>query len=63
MTLGTSWCSIEEASAKYSLDRSLILKWIGEGLIRTEEDGSKIILLNLDDLELEVKERVELFKK
>lgn len=63
MTLGISWCTVEEASAKYSLDKSLILKWVNEGLIRTEEDGNKIVLLNLDDLELEVKERVELFKK
>ncbi|NVN98446.1 MAG: MerR family transcriptional regulator [Geobacteraceae bacterium] len=63
MTLGKSWCSIGEASAKYSLDKSLIQKWVDEGLIRTEEDSNKMIQLNLDDLELEVKERVELFKK
>lgn len=63
MTLGISWCSIEEASAKYSLDKSLIQKWVDEGLIRTEEDRNKMIQLNVDDLELEVKERVELFKK
>lgn len=61
MTIGITWYPIEDAAAKYSLDKSLILKWIQEGLVRSEESDQKTVLVNIDDIELEVQERVRSF--
>lgn len=62
MSLGITWCTIEEAAAKYSLDKALILKWVDEGVVRAEEVDHKIVRVNVADLELEVQERAALFK-
>lgn len=63
MPLGITWSTIEEAAAKYSLDKSLILKWVDEGVVRAEEVDHKIVRVNVADLELEVQERAALFKE
>jgi len=62
MSIGITWCNIEEAAAKYSLEKSLILKWVQEGLVRSEESDHKTVLVNIDDIELEVQARVSSFK-
>lgn len=62
MSIGITWCTIEEAVAKYSLDKSLILKWVDEGVVRGEEADHKIVRVNVADLELEVNERAGVFK-
>jgi hypothetical protein len=63
MSIGVEWITIEEAAAKYSLDRALLLKWVDEGLVRAEEADHKIVRVNVADLELEVQERAALFKE
>jgi hypothetical protein len=63
MSLGMSWCSIEEAVTKYSLEKSLILKWVDEGVVRAETVDKRVVSVNLDDLELEVQERGGIFKE
>jgi hypothetical protein len=63
MSLGVDWITIEEAAAKYSLDRALILKWVNEGVVRAEEADQKVVRINVADLELEVQERGALFKE
>jgi hypothetical protein len=63
MSIGITWYTIEDAAAKYNLDKSLILKWVQEGLVRSEESDQKIVLINIDDIELEVQERVRSFKE
>ena len=63
MPIGISWCTIEEATAKYSLKESLILKWVEEGVVRSEEVDHKIVRVNVADIELEVQERAGLFNK
>ena len=63
MPIGISWCTIEEAIAKYSLEESLILKWVEEGVVRSEEVDHKIVRVNVADIELEVQERAGLFNK
>jgi len=63
MPIGISWCTIEEASAKYSLKKSLILKWVEMGVVRSEEVDHKIVRVNVADIELEVQERARLFTK
>jgi len=63
MPIGISWCTIEEAAAKYSLTESLILKWVEKGVVRSEEVDHKIVRVNVADIELEVQERTGLFSK
>lgn len=61
MPIGISWCTIEEAAEKYSLKKSLILKWVEKGVVRGEEVDHKIVRVNVADIELEVQERAGLF--
>lgn len=57
MSLGKTWYTLEEAAGKYALDRSLILKWVEDGLVRAEQEGKKVVRINIDDLELKVQEK------
>lgn len=63
MSIGVDWITIEEAAAKYSLDKALLLKWVNEGVVRAEEAQHKVARINVADLELEVQERAALFKE
>jgi len=63
MSIGITWCTIEEASAKYSLEKSLILKWVAEGVVRGEAADNIIVRINVDDLELEVQEKIGICKE
>ncbi len=56
MPLGITWYTLGEAVAKYSLDTSLILKWADEGVVRSENTDTRIMQVNVDDLELKVHE-------
>lgn len=56
MSLGITWYTVEEAAAKYSLDKSLILKWVEEGIVRSEQAGKELLRVNMDDLELKLQE-------
>lgn len=56
MSLGTAWCSVEEVSARFGLEPALVLKWVEDGLIRSESVGTRIVQVNLDDIELKVQE-------
>jgi len=56
MSLGITWYTIEEAASKYSLDKSLILKWVDEGIVRSEQGGEELLRVNMDDLELKLQE-------
>jgi hypothetical protein len=56
MSLGITWYALEEAAAKYNLERSLILKWVEEGVVRAETANEGEMQVNVDDLELKVRE-------
>jgi len=56
MPLGITWYTLEEAAAKYCLETSLILKWIEEGVVRSEQVDNQAMRVNVDDLELKVQE-------
>ncbi|MCL2760401.1 MAG: MerR family transcriptional regulator [Desulfuromonadales bacterium] len=56
MLLNESWCTVQEAVNKYGIDKSIILEWVDEGIIRTEEENGKVARINIDDLELAVQE-------
>jgi len=57
MFLGVTWLSIEDAVAKYSLDKSSILQWVREGVVRTDQSTDQAVLVNADDLELMLQEK------
>ncbi|MEI8355061.1 MAG: MerR family transcriptional regulator [Deltaproteobacteria bacterium] len=56
MSLGKSWCTAEEAESRYGIRKSIILKWVEDGLIRCEELDGKIVRINIDDLKLKSEE-------
>lgn len=56
MSLGMAWSSVEEASAWFGLEAATILKWVEDGLVRSESDGNRVVQVNLDDIELKVQE-------
>jgi hypothetical protein len=56
MSLGKTWYTLGDATAKYSLDTSMILKWAEEGVVRAEQADTRQMQINADDLELKVHE-------
>jgi hypothetical protein len=56
MSLGTTWYTVEEAAAKLCLEQQVILKWAAEGIVRAEEEGGAVVRVNMDDLDLKVRE-------
>ncbi len=54
--LGESWCPIEEVESKYGVSRDIVLEWVREGIVRSEERDGKVLRVNIDDLELKLKE-------
>jgi predicted site-specific integrase-resolvase len=54
--LGDSWCAVEEAESKFGVSKDLILEWVKEGIVRSEEQDGKVIRVNIDDLELKIEE-------
>ena len=58
MTIGPikAWCTVEEAVAKFGVERAKLLGWVEDGLVRAEEEKGKVVRLNMDDVELKVEE-------
>jgi len=56
MSLGKSWCTVEEAESRFGTKRATILKWIEDGLVRCEQLEGKVIQVNIDDLKLKTEE-------
>ncbi len=58
MSLAKTWFTPEEAESKFGVPRNVILKWVEDGLVRSEQKGGKVLTVNGDDLELKVEEYV-----
>lgn len=56
MLIGKTWYTLEEAEEKFGVDKAEILEWIEDGLVRTEEEGGKIVRVNAEDIVLKVEE-------
>jgi len=56
MSIGKSWCTLEEAESRFGTKKATILKWIEEGLVRSEQSDGKVIQVNIDDLKLKTDE-------
>jgi predicted site-specific integrase-resolvase len=57
MPFPKTWYTPEEAEAKFGVECSLILRWVEEGIVRSEMEGGRVVRINADDLELKVEER------
>ena len=51
MSPATTWYSLEEAVAKFSLDTSTLLKWAEDGVVRSEHPDTRCMRIKADDLE------------
>ena len=54
--LGESWCTIEEVESKFGVSKDLVLEWVKEGIVRSEEQYGKVFRVNIDDLEMKIEE-------
>jgi hypothetical protein len=50
MSTETTWSSLENAVATYSLETSLILKWVNDGSINAEHHDTRSMRVKIDDL-------------
>jgi predicted site-specific integrase-resolvase len=60
MSLEQNWQNLDNAAQKYGVEKSSLLTWIEEGIIRSEVDADGILRVNLDDLELKIHELTKL---
>ena len=60
MLLEKSWFTLDEAEAKFGVEKTLILEWVEEGVVRCETEKDVVVRVNADDLELMMKERVHI---
>lgn len=58
MLLEKTWFTLDEAESKFGVEKSRMLEWVEEGVVRSETEDDKIFRVNADDLELMIKERV-----
>jgi hypothetical protein len=54
--VGESWCPIEEVESKFGVSRDLVLQWVMEGILRSEEQGGEVVRVSIDDLKLKIEE-------
>ncbi len=58
MSLGKTWYTPEGAEAKFGVSKEQVLRWVEEGLVRSEREGDKVVLVNGDDLGIKVESLV-----
>ncbi len=58
MSISKTWYTPDEAESKFGVPKSTILKWVEEGMVRSEQRGAKVVVVNGDDLELKIEELI-----
>jgi predicted site-specific integrase-resolvase len=54
MSLIKTWYAPDAAAQQFGISIEQILEWVEEGLVRAEQEGEKVSLVNIDDVRLEV---------
>lgn len=60
MTFENHWQSLDATAQKFGVEKSSLLTWIEEGILRSEVDAEGILRINIDDLELKIHELTKL---
>jgi len=58
MSISKTWYTPEEAASKFGVPKTTILAWVEEGMVRSEQRGAKVVVVNGDDLELKMEELI-----
>ncbi len=53
MSLIKTWYTPEEAHAKFGVEKTTILEWVDEGLVRAEREEGNVVRVNIDDVQLQ----------
>jgi excisionase family DNA binding protein len=53
MSLMKTWYTPEEAHSKFGVEKTRILEWVEEGLVRAEREGGEVVRVNIDDVQLQ----------
>ncbi len=56
--LGDSWCGIESVESRFGVSKELVLEWVKEGIVRSEDKDGEVFRVNIDDLELKIEENL-----
>jgi predicted site-specific integrase-resolvase len=54
MSLTKNWYTVDEAASKYGISIQQLLDWVENGLVRSEGNKGKVIMVNGDDIEMEL---------
>jgi predicted site-specific integrase-resolvase len=58
MSLVKTWYTPESAADKFGIQVVQLMKWVEEGLVRAEQEGGKVVRVNIDDVRIEVETMV-----
>jgi len=56
--LGDSWCGIEDVESRFGVSKNLVLEWVKEGIVRSEDKDGTVFRINIDDLALKIEENL-----
>jgi len=51
MSLTKTWYTVDEAASKFGVSVQQLLEWVEDGVLRSEGDKGKVVLLNGEDIE------------
>lgn len=58
MSLVKTWYTPESAADKFGIRLAQLMEWVEEGLVRAEQEGGKVVRVNIDDVRIEVETMV-----
>jgi predicted site-specific integrase-resolvase len=58
MSLVKTWYTPEAAADKFGIQLTQLMEWVEEGLVRAEQEGHKVVRVNIDDVRIEVESMV-----
>ena len=58
MSLVKTWYTLEAAADKFGIQTDHLMEWVEEGLVRAEQEGGKVVRVNIDDVRIKVETMV-----